>query len=67
MISSSQLNWLRDNSGRIKAYMFNSQFKMVVTWLNAATKCECEVVTELDDKDWWIKVQELDPTARDVT
>ena len=60
MISSKQLNWLRDNQGQIKAYMYNGEFKMVVAWYNATTNRFEEVVTDTDDMQWWNKVSAVD-------
>lgn len=59
-----QLNWLRDNRGQIKAYMYNGEFKMVVAWYNATTMNYEEIVTETDDLEWWEKIIKLDPRAK---
>lgn len=67
MINSKQLNWLRDNNGRIKAYMYNGEFKMVVAWTSATTNEPVEIVTETTDLLWWDKVVALDPAAGEIT
>jgi hypothetical protein len=62
-----KLNWLRDNRGQIKAYMYNGEFKMVVAWYDVATMTPFELVTETTDLQWWEKVVALDPRAGEIT
>jgi hypothetical protein len=60
MFTRAQLDWLQDRQGQLKVQMRQGEFRLIAEWIRAADSQKIELVTSVNDINWFKNAQKLD-------